>query len=263
MGMAFTGLDIIRFGIFVYVATWLVFFCYVNSYSRRKNQNVHKVAMWSSITVATRWFGWLLSIVVSFLLFWILPDIYVVTQDPVRTKAKITENMRRWEWLTNTTYTNKQTFYVDKYYVPFRYHGHGCNIFSSYLINETDSALVLYTTYFFNGKFDRVSNVKEFEIIPPGHFQKFDRYINNEFDSPKESFGYIQKDRKNLFKTELTINLMSEAFHDTEVIRNKIKERNKAIYGWDEKDSLDIPIKAREFVLKQLRESKGVKQGTY
>lgn len=58
MDMTLTGLDIVRFGIFIYVALWFVFFCYVNIYSGRKNQNVHKVAKWSSITVVTRWFGW-------------------------------------------------------------------------------------------------------------------------------------------------------------------------------------------------------------
>ena len=261
--MAFTGLDIVRFGIFVYVATWLVFFCHVNIYSRKKNQNVHKVAMWSSITVVTRWFGWLIGLVVSLLLIWILPDVYVVTQDPVRKKAEITEDMRRWDWLRNTSYTVKETFYVDKYYVLFRYHGKPCNIGGSYLINESDSTIALYSTSLFNGRFTTVSDVNEFEIIPPGHIQRFDRYIHNKFDSPEESFSYIPKDRKNQSKTECTLTLMSEALHDTEVIRNKIKERNKAIYSWDEKDSLGIPIKAREFVLKQLRESKDVKQGTH
>lgn len=254
MDLAFTSLDIVRFGIFVYVAVWLVFFCYVNIYSRKKNQNVHKVAMWSSITLATRWFGWLISLVVSLLLFWILPDVCVVTQDPVRKRAEIKENMKRWDWLKNTTYPIKETFYLDKYYVPFRYHGKPCNIAESYLINESDSTLALYSTSLFNGQFTKVSDVNEFEIIPPGHFQRLDRYIHNEFDSPEETFSYIPKDRKNQSITEWTITLMSEALHDTEVIRNKIKERDKAIYGWDEKDSLGIPIKARELVLKQLRE---------
>lgn len=260
--MTFTGLDIVRFGIFIYVATWFVFFCYVNIYSGKKSQNVHKVAMWSSITVATRWFGWLLSIVVSLLLFWILPDVYVITQDPLRKKAEIVDDNRRWK-CRDTTYTLKETFYVDKYYVPFQYNGHRCNIFGSYLINESDSMLVVYSTSLFNGQFTKVYDVSEFEIIPPGQFQRFDRYIHNEFDSPEESFSYIPKDRKNQSKTEWTLTLMSEALHDTEVIRNKIKERNKAIYGWDEKDSLGIPIKAREFVLKQLRESKNVEQESH
>lgn len=212
--------------------------------------------------MATRWFGWLIGLVVSLLLFWILPDVYVVTQDPERLKNEIAEDNRKWKW-RDTIYTVKQTFYVDKYYVPFRYHGKPCNIGSSYLINETDSTLALYSTSLFNGQFTKVSDVNEFEIIPPGQFQRFDRYIHNEFDSPEESFSYIPKDRKNQSKTEWTLTLMSEALKDTEAIRNKIKERNKAIYGWDEKDSLGIPIKAREFVLKQLRESKDVKQGTH
>lgn len=218
--------------------------------------------MWSSIALATRWFGWLIGLVVSLLLFWILPDVYVVSQNQERLKNEIVEDNREWKW-RDTIYTVKQTFYVDKYYVPFRYHGNPCNIGSSYLINETDSTLALYSTSLFNGQFTKVSEVSEFEIIPPGQFQRFDRYIHNEFDSPEESFSFIPKDRKNQSKTEWSLTLRSEALKDTEVIRNKIKERNKAIYGWDEKDSLGIPIKAREFVLKQLRESKNVEQESH
>lgn len=169
--MAFTGLDIVRFGIFVYVATWLVFFFRVNIYSRKKNQNVHKVAMWSSIALATRWFGWLIGLVVSLLLFWILPDVYVVSQNQERLKNEIVEDNREWKW-RDTIYTVKQTFYVDKYYVPFRYHGNPCNIGSSYLINETDSTLALYSTSLFNGQFTKVSEVSEFEIIPPQYCPK-------------------------------------------------------------------------------------------
>lgn len=262
MNMTLTGLDIVRFGIFLYVALWFVFFCYVNIYSGRKDQNVHKVAKWSSITVVTRWFGWFLSLVVSLLLFWILPEVYVVTQDPARTEAEIAEDNRRWKW-RDTTYTLKETFHVDKYYLPFRYHGRPCDIGGSYLINESDSTLALYSTSLFNGMFTNVSDVNEFEIIPPGHFQRFDRYIHNEFDSPRESFPYNSKKRKNQSETEWTITLMSDALHDTEVIRNKIKGRNEVIYGWDKKDSLGIPIKAKEFVRKQLRESQDVKQGTH
>lgn len=261
MDIAFKGIDLVRFGIILYVVVWLAFFCYVNIYSRRKNQNVHKVAMWSSITVATRWLGWLPGLCVSLLLFFVLPDVHVVTQNFQRKKAEMEES--RWSWNSKPTYTIKETFYVDKYYVPFRYHGNSCKAFGSYLFNETDSTLVVYSTALFNGMFTRVSNVDEFEEILPGQFLSYN-HVDNEFDSPVESsLTYIPESRKNKSVTELTLTLKSDAFYDTERIRMKIRERNAMIYGWDEKDSLGIPIKEREFVLKQLRESKDVKQGTH
>lgn len=253
MNIAFTGADLVRFGMIIYVAIWFVFLCYLHIYSRKKSPNVHKIAMWYTITVATRHWGWIIGIVVGLLLCWILPDVYVVTQDPERKEAEIKENMEKWEWYTNTTYTPKETFYVDKYYVPFIYHTRYYKPFSSYLLNETDSTLAIYTTELFNGLFTKVSDVEDFEMIVPGHFQKFDRYIHNEFNAPKESYGTVPKDRKNKSKTELTITLMSEAIHDTEIIREKIETGNIMMFGWDEKDSLVIPVNARNTVLKQLK----------
>lgn len=260
MGLAFSGLDIIRFGIFVYVATWLGFFCYVNIYSRRKNQNVHKVARCYSITVAIRYCGWLGGLIASLILIWILPDVYVITQNPDRKRAEIEEDNKTWHW-RDTTYTTKETFYVDRYYVPFLYRGRRCNAFNSYLINESDSTLVLYSTNLFNGMFTGVSDVSEFEIIPPNHFQEFDRFIDNKFDSPSESsFSYTPKERKNKSTTEVSITLMSDAIYETEEIRERIRHHNEIIFG---RDSLGNPLTPRELVLRQLKKQQDVKQGTH
>lgn len=259
--MTFTGGDIVRISITLYVLTWAGFVCFLNLYSGRKNTNVHKVAKWYFITVATRHWGWLPALFMSLLLFWTLPDIYVVTQDVERKKADIEEDNRRWKWYQDTTYTLKETFYVDKYYVPFSFHGNKCAPFNSYLINESDSILVIYSTNLFNGQFTKVSSIAEFEIIPPGHFQKFDRHIHNQFDSPNESsFSYIPEDRKNKSTTELTITLMSDAIYETRRIQDKINDRNEMMYGID---SLGISLTAREFLLKQLKKSQDAKQGTH
>lgn len=259
--MTFTGGDIVRIGIILYVLTWVGFVCVLHVYSNRKAANVHKVAKWYFITVATRHWGWLPALFVSLFLCWILPDIYIITQDIDRKKADIEEDNRRWKWYQDTTYTIKETFYVDKYYVPFYFHGNKCAPFNSYLINKSDSILAVYSTDLFNGQFTKVSSVAEFEIIPPGYFQKFDRHIHNNFDSPKESsFSYIPDDRKNKSTTELTITLMSDAIYETRRIQDKINDRNEMMYGID---SLGISLTAREYVLKQLKKSQDVKQGTH
>lgn len=237
MNITFTGTDLVKFGIILYVVTWLGFVCYLNIYSNRKKINVHKVAMWYFITVGTRHWGWIAGLLVAGLLTWILPDIQIISQDSGRIRREKREYANKWSF-ADTTFTVKETFFIDRYYVPFIYNGRSCKAFTKYLLNDTDSTLVLYSTKFFNGQFTGVAEITEFEVIPSGYFQVFDSHIKNKFEAPIESsFSYISEDRKNKSTTELTISLMRDAIYDTERIREKIRERNEMIHGWDEKDS--------------------------
>lgn len=260
MNIAFSGADLVRFGIILYVVTWLVFVCYLNMYAQKKDANVHRVALWYFITVATRHWGWIVGMVVALMLTWILPDVYIVAQDPERTKMEKMEMARKWMW-ADTAYTLTETFYVDKCYVPFSYQGHTCSPFSSYLLNTTDSTLVIYSTDFFNGQFTRVSDIDEFEIISPGYFQPFDKYISNKFSIPSESsLGYVPKDRKNKSTTEWTISLMMDAVYDTERIRERIKDIGYLMEAWQEGDSLRFKENALEVELNRLRRRQDAKQ---
>ena len=266
MDITFTAADLIRFGIIIYVVAWFGLVCFLSIYSNRKSQNVHKVAMWCSIIPAIRHWGWIVGLAVSLLLLWILPDVYVVTQNPDRIKKEKKKYASRYGWTyADTTFTVKETFFVDHYYVPFAYREKRCNAFNSYLLNETDSILVLYSTVFFNGQFTGVSAINEFKIIQPGSFQIFDEYIHNMFDTPMESNFYIPKDRKNKRTTELTITLMSDAFYDTERIRKRINDRNYLMDACCEEDDdeKEISIKVRELLLKKTKELQDVKQGTH
>lgn len=108
-----------------------------------------------------------------------------------------------------------------------------------------------------------MSEIAEFELIPSGYFEPFDRYISNRFTTPSESsFGYIPQDRKNQSTTELTISLMRDAAYDTERIRERIKDRNYLMDVWMEGDSLNFIKEAVEIELKRLRRLQDAKQGT-
>lgn len=263
MNITFTGRDLYRFGVILYVVAWVVFTCYLNIYSRRKNQNVHKVAKWYFITVFTRHWGWIAGLVVGLVLTWILPDIYVISQNPERIRKEKQEYANKWSF-ADTTFTIKETFFIDRYYVPFTYKEKSCAAFTRYLLNETDSTLVLYSTNFFNGQFSKVSDITEFEIIPSGYFQPFDRYITNRFSTPSESsFSYIPKDRKDKSTTELTISLMRDAVYDTERIRERMKDRNYLMDAWMEGDSVNFKKKAIEIELNRLERLQNAKQGAH
>lgn len=260
MNITFTGSDLVRFGIILYVVAWLGLVCYLNIYSNKKGINVHRVAMWYSITVATRHWGWFVGFVIAGLLTWILPDVNVISQNPERIRKEKREYASKWSF-ADTTFTVKETFFMDRYYVPFTYKGKSCAAFTTYLLNDTDSTLALYSTNFFNGQFTKVSEISEFELIPSGYFQPFDRYISNKFSTTSESrFGYIPKERKNQNSTELTISLVRDAAYDTERIRERIKDRNYLMNACMEGDSLNFIKQAVEIELKRLRRLQDAKQ---
>lgn len=263
MDFTFTGSDLVSFGIILYVVTWLGLMCYLHIYSNKRKPNVHRVAMRYSITVATRHWGWFVGLVIAGLLTWILPDVNVISQDPERIRKVKQEYASKWSF-ADTTFTVKETFFMDRYYVPFTYKGKSCAAFTKYLLNDTDSTLALYSTNFFNGQFTKVSEISEFEFIPSGYFQSFDRYISNKFSTPSESsFSYIPKDRKNQSTTELTISLIRDAAYDTERIRERIKDRNYLMDVWMEGDSLNFKKQAVEIEMKRLRRLQDAKQRTH
>lgn len=260
MDITFSGADLVRFGIIMYVGLWLCLVIYLHLYARRRS-NVHKIAFIRFITIAWRHWGWIVGMIIGAILSWVLPDISVVSQNPERKRIELAERYEKWHY-GDMTFTEKESFYVDKYYVPFAYNGRKCNAFGSYLLNSTDSTLAFYITGLFNGQFSKVSNADDIEIIPPGYFRNFEGYIHNEFDMPRESnLTYIPKDRKDKATTELTITFVNDALYETEKIRETILRRNRMIIGVEEKDSLGIPFKARELVLKQLKEMQDAKQG--
>lgn len=275
MNIVFTGMDLFKFGMILYVLTWVGFVCYLNIYSRRKTQNVHKVAMWYFITVATRHWGWCAALVVGFMLTLVLPDVYVVTQDTERKIAEIEAQKKKWSWYSDTTYTAKGTFYADRYFVPFSYKGRRYAAFGKYLLNESGSVIALYTTHFFNGRFTRVSDVEV--IIPPGNYCKLGTGIDNKFESPVEtSLIYVPEKKKNKHETQLTVTLLPEAILDIERIRRKIrkidemimesariKKRDEMIYHWIMKDSLIGPNFQRVALPKELKISEDAEQGAH
>ncbi|MCM1501320.1 MAG: hypothetical protein NC115_01475 [Bacteroidales bacterium] len=221
--------NLIQFGIILYILIWFFLACYMTIYSRQKDADVHEVKKLYRITVIFRYTGWLGTGIVSNILISILPQIYIVSRN-----------------------TTGKEFYIESYYVPFRYKDRACKAYNTYLINESDSSLVLYATQFLNGMFTGVSDINEFEIIKPGVFRLFNRDINNKFHCPCESIYYVPDSMKNKNITEWTIALMPDALRDTEKIRNIIKERNEMLL-----------LSAEEFVLRQLKKRYDAEQETY
>lgn len=248
--MVLSGLDILRTGIGAYVALWLVCACYT-AICLRKKPNVHKYEKWSFYSVGFRWCGWVFGFFVAILLSWILPKVNVVTQK-IERKEKVISEYTQEGWKEVTKVTSQETFHVNTYYVPFSYHGHRCDATFTYLINETDSTLALYSTEIYNGLFESVSNKDGLEIIAPQSFQKYHRNIDNAFVAPTESFSYIPQERKDK-KVELTITLLSQALRDIERISNKIEERNILLQEAAKRAADSI---IREFPRKQLSEYK-------
>lgn len=225
--MIFSGSDVVRIGIGVYVALWFICSGYI-AVCLKKNPNVHKYEKWSLYSSVLRCFGWILGLGISILLYCILPDVYVVTQK-IELKEKVTTEYTQEGCQVVTKVIPEETFHVDTYYVPFSYNGHPCSAFSTYLSNETDSTLALYYTSFFNGQYVGVSNIDNIEIINPQCFTKHDGFIHNKFDAPEETLSIpVPRERKGA-KSQLTITLLSQARRDIERIGNKIEDGNELI----------------------------------
>ena len=82
-------------------------------------------------------------------------------------------------------------FKVENKYVPFVYKGHFCSPFTSYVSNETDSLLVLYSSVFYGGTYvsGLTGEVGKFHL-PAGSFIMWNKGIDNEFVCPEAKYRY-------------------------------------------------------------------------
>ncbi|MCM1110940.1 MAG: hypothetical protein NC336_07030 [Clostridium sp.] len=191
--------------------------------------------MLQSVTKAIRYGGWFVGLLLALVMSWIIPEAYVV-------KPGSCSAGRR--------------------YVLFRYKEMRFDPFCSYLLNETDSTLVLFRTDFYNGQYVDVTDPEKFESVGPGALIKFDRYIDHIFTRTYESGpAYVPKYRKNKQTTELTLTYRQEALDETKKIRERIDNRYRIIDS-GQRDSLGIPFDARKYMLDRIKEKRDAKKRT-
>lgn len=239
MEVAFTPKGLIRSVIVLYLAVWAGVALWRYLYCRRRNQNVHKAALLDKVTVATGLWGWVVGLFAGLFLTWLLPEVYVVTR-----------NDREFG------------FDVNRLYVPFSYGGHAFGPAGRYVVNRSDETLALYTTTFYNGMYTSVSDTSQFRAIGPRGVLKTDRFIDHKFSEPRESsLTYVSDARKMKSTTELTLTTMSQALHQTQMIREKIRERNKMTMGWEKNGGYGGRFRDSKIIKEQLKRQRDAVKG--
>lgn len=122
--------------------------------------------------------------------------------------------------------SDRKTFFIDSYCVPFRYRGKKCMPGKSYLINDTDSTLVLYPVYFYNGLYSDKNISRHEAIAVRAHsFNHWDKGIDNRFNAPCEH-SYVQEKQKGKMVVQWTIDTEAGAAEGRKKIGDVIAERN-------------------------------------
>lgn len=134
-------------------------------------------------------YGWFFVLFFPVSCVQIFPEVRIITQDVHRAKAEC--------WYGYDNISDRKTFFVDRYYVPFRYKGAKYMPGKSYLINDTDSTLVLYPVYFYSGLYsDKNISRHEAMAVRPHSSNQWSKGIDNHFHTPYEHFFYPGKTKR-------------------------------------------------------------------
>lgn len=183
-----------RVGIIVYVAIWACMRFREWKADRDPECNVYKVAKYEKRTDISKVWGAVIALLLACFGIIITPTVRVVSQD----NSALSDDL-------DFPSSVRLSFKVKTLYVPFYYKGHYCEPFGRYiLLNETDSAFVLYPTYFFNGTFAHAGTVDKFIDVPVHSFMKWLKGINNKFEKPSDTVtGYVSESERNKETTEV------------------------------------------------------------
>lgn len=257
MTMAFSTSDIFKVGIIIYVGIWLCLLLIYLRYTHAKELNVHTVARLYTYTALSRHWGWLILVVMFFIVAFIFPEVYIITQSR---PEEIAENKDAWQehdhhGLIICPFSEYNEYiYIDRRYVPFFYNGFFCKPASLYLSNESDSTLYLYSLTKLNGKFTTVDSEENFKEISPKTFQYLGHSISNYFSTPGES-SYVSKELKDKEVTEWCIDFKSDAAQSIEEVRDKINGNYFTYPPYKIViDSADIAKQTRQKILNQVLE---------
>ena len=221
--MTFKAGFFFKIGLLIYVGVW-AYFKFRPYMLLRKNAHpsVYEIERLDTISRVVRRSGWLGVFLLAIPFLWLFPEVVIVTQDAGRARA---EHYGRYYG----DMTPRETFFVDRYYVPFCYKGKFCVPGGKYLSNETDSVLVLYPTYFYNGLFTKAT--KEFRTINSHSFVQWYVYVDNKFDEPHEHWSEKHEEKDAI---EWTLDTESGAIIGQNKVRNEIKKRNELIHRFME-----------------------------
>lgn len=212
--------DFLRVGIIVYVAVWVSLRFREWKAGKDPECNVYKVAKYEKRSDSFKSWGWVIALLVACFSIIIAPTVLVVSQD----NSVLSDDL-------DFPSSVRLSFKVKRLYVPFYYKGHYCEPFGRYILNETDSAFVLYPTYFFNGTFAHAGTVDKFIDVPAHSFMKWSKGINNKFEKPSDTvIGYVSESERNKETTEWTIDLREHTVRDCEEIAAEIKKRNEKLF---------------------------------
>lgn len=223
--MTFNAGIFYQISLIIYVGVW-AYFKYRPYKLLRKNMrpSLYEIEKLDEISSLVRRYGWLIVFFLPIPCVFLFPEVRIITQDPVRAK---TELYGRYY----SDMTPRKTFFVDRYYVPFYYNGTFCKPGKKYLSNETDSTLVLYPTYFYNGLFMETILTKQIKSISAHSFRQWDESIDNEFDEPNQYRGYVPEKHRNKSAKEWTIDTKSGAAMGIKEVENEIKKRYELMNG--------------------------------
>lgn len=115
------------------------------------------------------------------------------------------------------TESHELTGYHEKteVYVPWNYHGQMLGFARTYVSNETDAELTIYSVTYFNGEY---SSKEEIMVIPSGEMRKFGEDL--EMSPPRKSI-YCAPDEKFSSKTIYHIDETEEAHADMNRLVNR------------------------------------------
>lgn len=223
--MTFNAGIFYQISLIIYVGVW-AYFKYRPYKLLRKNMrpSLYEIEKLDEISSLVRRYGWLIVFFLPIPCVFLFPEVRIITQDPVRAK---TELYGRYY----SDMTPRKTFFVDRYYVPFYYNGTFCKPGKKYLSNETDSTLVLYPTYFYNGLFMETISTKQIKSISAHSFRQWDESIDNKFDEPIQYWRYVPEKHKNKSAIEWTIDTKSGAAMGIKKVENEIEKRYELMNG--------------------------------
>lgn len=229
LAILWTGSQLLRFCILLYVAVWLCAAVRSQYYLKRHQPvNIYKAIQFRVIAKTIRWAGWVPALFLFMFLTWTLPEISLVTQDFPRRKAELEKLKEEGYYMSlDGAFHPDDAFYLDHYYSIFAYKGHSLSLGDNMLINDTDSALILYKVELSNGRF---THVRVVDAIGPGQSKDLYFSIDHPFSKPSESFGYVKPSRKNKSVEEVALCLRNDSDYHISSIETAIARRRIPLY---------------------------------
>lgn len=193
--------------------------------NRKLDIDVFQVPIYERRSKLIKSLGWVGALLIALGGILIFPEVYIVSQDnPTYTDDPFKESLMV-----------RESFNVERKYVPFYYNGNGCAPFNKYISNETDSTLVLYLTQLFNGAYTHVSSSEYFEEVHAHTLKEWNNGLYNSwFKKPYGTWhGYVPDGKRNKKSDIWTLDLREFAERDCRDIWHEIRRHNTICYQPD------------------------------